>query len=97
MTRSKLNLSGVTVPNAVNANSAAIAINATTAGTAANAGHASTAGTAGSAAPTGGAGGALSGNYPNPGLAPPEAWHEVGSPGEPGFQTAGEMSHLPAR
>jgi hypothetical protein len=35
---------------------------------------------------TGAAGGALSGNYPNPGLAPIEAWHEVGAAGQPTFQ-----------
>ena len=35
-----------------------------------------------------GAGGDLSGSYPNPALAAPEGWHEVGAPGEPGFQNS---------
>jgi hypothetical protein len=35
---------------------------------------------------TGAAGGALAGNYPNPTLAPIEAWHEVGAAGQPAFQ-----------
>jgi hypothetical protein len=35
---------------------------------------------------TGAAGGALSGNYPNPGLAPAEGWHMIGTPGEPTFR-----------
>ena len=34
---------------------------------------------------TGHAGGALTGNYPNPGLAPAEKPHLVGNPGEPAF------------
>jgi hypothetical protein len=37
---------------------------------------------------TGSAGGALAGNYPNPTLAPPEAWHEIGTAGEPAFQNS---------
>jgi hypothetical protein len=31
------------------------------------------------------AGGALAGNYPNPSLAAPEAFHAVGAPGQPAF------------
>jgi hypothetical protein len=54
--------------------------------TASNANHANTANTAGGAPPTGTAGGALAGSYPNPGLAPLEAVHRIGAPGEPAFQ-----------
>jgi hypothetical protein len=36
---------------------------------------------------TGPAGGALAGGYPNPALAAAEAWHEIGTAGNPGFET----------
>lgn len=71
VTAVKINTSGLTVPSAVHATSADSATSATSAT---------------SAAPSGAAGGALAGTYPNPGLAPIEAWHEVGATGEPAFQ-----------
>jgi hypothetical protein len=71
---SKINPAGLTVPNATHATSADSATNAS---------HATT---AVSAAPSGSAGGALSGTYPHPGLAAPEAWHEIGASGQPAFQ-----------
>lgn len=80
VTAAKINTKGLTVPNALHATSADSATSATSA---TNATHATS---ADSAAPSGAAGGALAGSYPNPGLAPIEAWHEVGAAGQPAFQ-----------
>jgi hypothetical protein len=64
------------VPSAATADAATTATNAT---------HATS---AASAPPSGPAGGDLAGTYPNATLRPPEAWHEVGGTGEPGFENA---------
>lgn len=63
VTKAKLNVKGVTVPNAVHANNA---LTANTADTAIHATSADNATVAGSASPSGGAGGDLTGSYPNP-------------------------------
>ncbi len=69
VTKAKLNVTGLTVPNALHANSANNATHADNATHATTAGSATHADTAGSATPSGAAGGALTGNYPAPSIA----------------------------